>query len=217
MNDDQRVGLLKETLQVIFGLQNDTLHRVVRLIKSSADSADVRTPNIRARIGGRALIYLRNAIEIARHEGTEKHEKDETIDKSKRSDIAPSSKTNKTKKNKKRKVREDNNMSFTFTDFLLSETAIDVDLADAQGSMAELRKAQRLNKASPDRLHRDNMVKAKQEQRDAQQSAGSDPTSSTRSRIAKKKLELGMLNKKLQTMSKNQPAAQQQQPHEGNR
>jgi len=200
MKDDQRLGLLKETLIVIFGLEEDTVHRVVRTIKSSTDSIDVRTPNIRSRIGPRAMNYLRNAIEIARHEGTEKHEKDKSIDKSKKSDISPSSRRRNSKKKKKQK-----NESFTFMDFLLTETAIDVDLDDAQGSMQELRKAQRLNKTSPERVNRDNLKQAKEEQRDAQQSAGTDPSANVRSRIAKKKIELSQLNRRLNSMKKDQP------------
>lgn len=196
MKDDQRVGLLKETLVVIFGLEEDTVHRVVRTIKSSTDSIDVRTPNIRSRIGPRAMQYLRNAIEIARHEGTEKHENEKNTDKSKKSDISPSSRRSSKKTKQK-------NESFTFTDFLLAETAIDVDLDDAQGSMQELRRAQRLNKASPERVNRENTLKAKQEQRDAQQSSGEDPSANVRAKIAKKKVELGGLNRRLNSMNKN--------------
>ncbi|RKZ93893.1 MAG: hypothetical protein DRQ46_10850 [Gammaproteobacteria bacterium] len=199
MKDEQRLGLLKETLIVIFGLEEDTVHRVVRTIKSSTDSIDVRTPNIRSRIGPRAMNYLRNAIEIARHEGTEKHEKDKSVDKSKKSDISPSSRKQSSNKKKKR------NESVTFTEFLLAETQIDVDLDDAQGSMQELRKAQRLNKSSPDRVNRDNLKQAKEEQRDAQQSAGTDPTANVRSRIAKKKIETSQLNRRLNSMKKAQP------------
>lgn len=204
MKDDQRVGLLKETLEVLFGLEESTIHRVVRTIKSSTDSIDIRTPNIRRRIGPRAMQYLRNAIEIGRHEGTEKHEQPGSDkDKSKRGDIAQSSRRSQSKKQK--------NESFTFSDFLLNEVSIDVDLDDAQGSMQDLRKAQRLNKSSPERLNRENIIKAKQEQRDAQ-SNGEDPAANVKAKIAKKKVELGMLNKRANSMTQ---AADRQNPNDG--
>lgn len=201
MKDEQRLGLLKETLTVIFGLEENTVHRAVRIIKSSQDSSDIRTPNIRSRIGPRAMQYLRNAIEIARHEGTEKHENEKSMDMSKKSDISPSSR-NKSQKSKNSKKSKQKNESFSFTDFLLNEVAIDVNLDDAQGSMQELRRAQRLNKTSPERLNRENTIKAKQEQRDAQQSSGDDPSANLRAKIAKKKVELGTLNSRLNSMNK---------------
>lgn len=203
MKDDQRVGLLKETLEVLFGLEESTVHRVVRTIKSSTDSIDIRTPNIRRRIGPRAMQYLRNAIEIARHEGTEKHEKANTdIDKSKSGDIAQSSRRSQTKKQKNESVS-------SFVDFLVNEATIDVDLDDAQGSMQDLRKAQRLNKTSPERVNRENMIKAKEERRSAQQNSD-DPTANVKATIAKKKMELSALNKRMLAMTKASGNQQQQ-------
>lgn len=194
MKDDQRVGLLKETLEVLFGLEENTVHRVVRIIKSSADSIDIRTPNIRRRIGSRSMQYLRNAIEIARHEGTEKHEQLHTDqDKSKKGDIAQSSRRSQTKKQK--------NENVTLLGYILNEVSIDVDLSDQRGSMQELRKAQRLNQTSPDRLNRENIIKAKQEQKDAQENRD-DPAANLKSKIAKKKIELGMLNKRANAITK---------------
>jgi hypothetical protein len=171
------------------------------MIKSSSDSSDIRTPNVRSRIGARAMQYLRNAIEIARHEGSEKHEKDKTMDKSKHSDIAQSSRNGR-----KRKTNE----SMTFKDFLMIETTIDVDLTDQRGSTQDLRRAQRLNKSNPDRINRETMVKAKQEQRDAQQSAGDDPTAHLRAKVAKKKVELSIADKRLNSAKKQQ--SNQQEP-----
>lgn len=209
MKDDQRVGLLKETLEVLFGLEESTVHRVVRIIKSSTDSIDVRTPNIRRRIGPRAMQYLRNSIEIARHEGTEKHEDEKSnADNSKSGDIAQSSRRTQTKKKTKKKTNE----STSFKDFLITEVSIDVDLDDQQGSMQALRRAQRLNKTSPERLNRENTIKAKEEQRDAQRSGGTDPSANIKSKIAKKKIELGGLNKRLNSMK---TVTDRQQPSEG--
>jgi len=207
MKDDQRVGLLKETLEVLFGLEESTVQRVVRTIKSSTDSIDIRTPNIRRRIGPRAMQYLRNAIEIARHEGSEKHEDpNSSTDKSKSGDIAQSSRRTQSKKSKT------NESHTSFMDFLLTEVSIDVDLDDQQGSMQDLRRAQRLNKTSPERLNRENVIKAKQEQRDAQSNGGTDPSANLKAKIAKKKVELGGLNKRLNSMN---TAANRQQPNEG--
>lgn len=172
MANNQHTSLLSDTLEQIFGLDNDTSERVLRTIKSSHNSIDVRTYNVRRRIGTRGMKHLHNSIDIATDRGKEK-------------------------KVSKKTTTE----SITFTEFLLTEVSIDLDLDDAQGSMIALRKAQQQNKMSPDRVNKDNMAKAKREQRNAQQS-GDDPTSNIRANIARKKLELGRLNKSLNSMTK---------------
>lgn len=78
MADAERLGLLKETLKVIFGLNDDTIGKVVRIIKSSPDIQNARTQLIRTRVGTRAMKYLRNAVDIARDEGSEKHRDDDS-------------------------------------------------------------------------------------------------------------------------------------------
>lgn len=70
---DQQLGLAVELLTVILGLEEETLDRVIRVITDSQDIYDIKTDIILQRIGLRATRYLRNSIEIARHEGGELH------------------------------------------------------------------------------------------------------------------------------------------------
>lgn len=72
--EEQQIGLATELLTVILGLEEETLDRVIRLITDSQDIFDIKTDIILQRIGPRSTRYIRNAIEIARHEGLESHE-----------------------------------------------------------------------------------------------------------------------------------------------
>lgn len=72
--EEQQLGLAVELLTVILGLEEETLDRVIRVITDSQDVYDIKTDMILQRIGPRANRYLRNSIEIARHEGGETHE-----------------------------------------------------------------------------------------------------------------------------------------------
>lgn len=71
---DQNIGLAQEILTVLLGLEEEVLERVIRIIKDSDNIYDIKDNIVYQRIGNRATRYLRNAIEIARHEGIEKHE-----------------------------------------------------------------------------------------------------------------------------------------------
>jgi len=119
-SNDQHLGLVNEVLRVIFGLNPDTIDKVIRIIKSSKEVNNVKTQIMRQRIGVRAIKYLRNAVDIAREEGSEKHERgtEEEPDQSKDVDLEKS-RTNK--KSKKDDGKKKTNESVSFKGFLLNE------------------------------------------------------------------------------------------------
>ena len=144
--DDARLGLAKEMLQVVLGLEPETLDRVMRLIRGSEDAQDIKTPEMRQRIGNRAIRYLRNAIDLAREEGTEYHNKDPDIDMSKEGEIEPGHKHSKgisTEQGDNPEIKE----MFTFKDYL-KETRISVDTEDPDA----MRRARTDMKMNPQQL-----------------------------------------------------------------
>lgn len=72
--DTQNLGLFKETLAVLFGLQPTTIDRIMAIVSNSEDKLNVKTYIARDKAGPRAIAWLRKAIEYARHEGSAKHE-----------------------------------------------------------------------------------------------------------------------------------------------
>lgn len=132
--DTARLGLVKEMLQVILGLETETLERVMRTIQGSEDAADIKTINMRKRIGNRAMIYLRNAIDIARNEGDEQHNDDADIDMSKDPDLEPGH-----QHDRGRRQDEPMRESFSFKNYL---TELHVDPTD-QNARRELDQAAR--------------------------------------------------------------------------
>jgi hypothetical protein len=191
--DPQQFGLTKETLQVIFGLEDSTVKRVIDVIRASQDLSDIKTYMIRSRIGSRAFRYLHNTIEYARSEGTEKHSELD-LDQSKFTDLETSDRLSQ---------QGTPTMKESFISYLIGETMIDVDLSDPNIARAEFKRAQRMAASSPERLGRENMVKAKDEQKDAIQNAQDDPNSQLKTMIAKKKMELAMLQRRLAGAMKN--------------
>jgi hypothetical protein len=78
LDDTQNLGLFKETLSVMFGLNEKTINRVMAIVSNSEDKLNVKTYITRDKAGPRAVAWLRKAIEYARHEGSAKHEDDNT-------------------------------------------------------------------------------------------------------------------------------------------
>jgi hypothetical protein len=76
--DTQNLGLFKEVLSVIFGLQEKQIERIMAIVNNSEDKLNVKTYIVRDKSGPRAVKYLRLAVEYARHEGSAKHEDDAT-------------------------------------------------------------------------------------------------------------------------------------------
>lgn len=90
-DDTQNLGLFKEVMSVIFGLQPVQMDRIMDIINNSEDKLNVKTYIVRDKSGPRAVKYLRLAVEYARHEGSQKHEDDETdFEKTKEYDIESS-------------------------------------------------------------------------------------------------------------------------------
>lgn len=74
--DPQNLGLFKESLSVLFGLNKTTIDRVMAIISNSEDKLNVKTYIIRDKAGPRAVEWLRKSIAYARKEGSAKHETD---------------------------------------------------------------------------------------------------------------------------------------------
>ena len=75
--DIQNLGLFKEVMSVLFGLQPKQMDRIMDIINNSEDKLNVKTYIVRDKAGPRAVKYLRLAVEYARHEGSQKHEEDD--------------------------------------------------------------------------------------------------------------------------------------------
>jgi len=84
--DPQNLGLFKETLAVLFGLNQKTIDRVMAIVSNSEDKLNVKTYIVRDKSGPRAVEWLRKAIAYARTEGSQKHE-DDVFDLSKDQDL----------------------------------------------------------------------------------------------------------------------------------
>lgn len=183
--DPEHIGLLKEVLQVIFGLDDATIQKVVNNIKTSKNASKVKTNLVRTRIGARSMKYLRNAIEIARHEGIEKHEKDKDRDVEKDVDLEPE----ELKKEKDRKMKEKDrtNESFSFKDFLSEkEMTVTIDPTDTASTRKEINDAKR----NPDRANRQQFIDAKKAKQQAQQEGDPIDTKIANLRMQLKQLEL---------------------------
>ena len=206
--DEARIGLVREILEIVLGLEKETEDRVMHLIRGSIDSQDVRTPEIRARIGHRAMKYLTNAIDLARSEGAEIHdEPDVDITKLQRGDIEPGHKHHihfNDENENKNEMKE----SFTFKSFLLNEIETMIDTSDPD-AVAQLRRDQRMAQQSPERLAAKEISRAQDEAKQARQAMS--PTASIETMIARKKQELMQLQKRLAAMRSNQGQQQQQQ------
>lgn len=163
-SDPEHVGLLREVLQVIFGLEPEISNRVIRTIRNSPDVSDVKTNIVRVRIGARAMKYLRNSIEIARHEGSEKHEAKKDRDVEKETDLEPQ----QLEQERKRKEKEEQTTteSLTFKEFFLSEREVTISI-DPEND-AETRKKIATVRQNPDRARVQSMTAAKDERATAQ-------------------------------------------------
>ena len=186
------LGLTKDMLTVIMGLSPSTMEKVIREIKNSGDIADVKNNIMRMRIGARAMQYLRNSIKQARKEGTEKHE-EPTVDEE-------DMEKEEVEAMKKKKVEEG---KLSFAEYLIKEVMMDVDVEDPSKTQADIRRASRIAKANPDRLDREQLAKAKEEQRLARSS--DKPTKGVAGQIAKKKMELTMLQRRMRSMERGMP------------
>lgn len=193
-NDPEHLGLLKEVLQVIFGLEPKTATRVIRIIQHSVDASDVKTNKIRMRIGARALKYLRNSIEIARHDGIEKHEKEKEEDVEKDYDLEPEQQRMEQDR-KKQTEKKSTNEAMSFKTFYISEeeVTITVDPDNEQEVRQKVANARR----NPMLATKQGIQDAREEKADAQRSG--DPL---KAKIAALRAQLRQLEARQQDQNK---------------
>lgn len=72
--DNEQTGLFKEVLSVIFNVQPKQINRMMDILKRSEDIINIKTRIVLDHAGPRAVKLIRQAVEYARHEGSEKHE-----------------------------------------------------------------------------------------------------------------------------------------------
>ena len=186
--DTAGVGLAKELLQVILGLEPETLNRVMRLIRGSEDASDIKTMNLRKRIGPRAMRYLRNAIDIARNEGDESHDTDQATDRTKKADIEPGHRHERMPTDGEDEVKE----HFTLKSFL-AELNFDVDLNDPQSAVMKIKQAARMGN---DRASMQNIKDTRNDMNDAREQDPSSPTRTLDVKIANLRAQLAQLEKR---------------------
>ena len=86
-----------------------------------------------------------------------------------------------------------------FKDYLL-EVSMDVDLSDPVAAQQEIKRAARIAKSSPQRLNRDERIKAKANLELAKTETG--PAANIKKQIAQLQQRLAMLQQKLAQMEK---------------
>lgn len=191
--NEEQLGLAQEIFTVLLGLHPEILERVIRVIEDSPDITDIKTERIRMRIGPRAMVYLRNSIEQARTEGIEKHEHgtEEEPDYAKET-------TGDVSHHEEPEVTDDEEVPMkeciSFKDYL-TEVSMDVDLSDPIAAQQEIKRAARMAKTSPQRLGRQQQLKAKAEQAEANAATG--PTASLQKQIATMRQRLAQLEMRL--------------------
>ena len=198
-NDDQNIGLAREILTVIFGLDQTISDRVIRTIKNSQHITDIKTNLIRMRVGARSMRYLRNAVEIARHEGSEKHVDDKIEpDKRKEMDLEPK----EFRQEHHRKTMHDTGSdeadpnvreTVTFKGYLLNEVTMNID-PESPDAMSDFRQNSRLMKTSPERYNRQKTVQAKKDRVAA--TASDTPTAQVDAQIAQLRIRIAQLERR---------------------
>jgi len=207
--DPEHVGLLREILQVIFGLDPNTINKVTDRIRTSKNAANVKTNIVRVRIGARAMKFLRNSIEIARHEGSEKHETGREFDLQKLQDLAPDqlSQEQQREKAEKEKVKMKNSKNDdikenqTFKEYLVNERemTISIDPTDPNATKQAINMARQ----NPERSERMGMIQAKQDKETAQQEGDA-----LAARIASLRMQLKQLEARHARLQGQQGAGQ---------
>ena len=103
-----------------------------------------------------------------------------------------------------------NNSGFNdigFKDFLLNEVNMDVDLSDPNTATAEIKQAARMAKTSPQRLGRQEQLKAKAEMAAAKAEEG--PTANIKRQIATLQQRIAQLQMRLASMEKREGVPQE--------
>ncbi len=208
--DTARLGLARELMQVILGLSNATAERVIQVISESPNIDDINTINMRQRIGNRAMRYLRNSIDQARNEGTEKHNNDPTMDQSKFPDLEPGHASNNQRpiptqhQNTRPNVSEC--ITPTFKNFI-TELNMNVDLQDPGAATAEIKRAAKMGATQAADV---NIQKAKGEMDQAKDTDPSNPMKSLDMRIASLNSQLAQLQRRKAQIQQTQNSQVQQ-------
>ena len=201
--DIQNLGLFKEVMSVIFGLQPIQMDRIMDIINNSEDKLNVKTYIVRDKAGPRAVKYLRLAVEYARHEGSQKHEEDDTdFEQTKEYDIESSARAERPHheeqpKDEKVDMEPKSIKECTFRDFLM-----EVEISDdpIQGRVDAMKAAK-----NPDAYRKEKMQDNIEAKRDVMKDKD-DPHAGEKARI---------LQRKIQTQKDEERLAKKQQQAAG--
>jgi len=184
--DPQNIGLFKETLSVLFGLNKKTIDRVMAIISNSEDKLNIKTYIIRDKAGPRAAEWLRKSIAYARKEGSAKHETDDDyFDLSKDQDLESTARAREQQEfdelpseeiDMDKPIKE-----CTFRDYLL-------EFESSAETSQEMHRDVEMASKRPDAYGREQMKKNVNAKRDIQQSDG-DPDKAQKLRIIDKRLQ----------------------------
>ena len=185
-DDTQNLGLFKETMSVIFGINPIQMDRIMDIINNSEDKLDVKTYIVRDKSGPRAVKYLRLAIEYARHEGRRKHEDDDTdFEKTKEYDIESTARAERPRheeqpKDEKTDMEPKPIKECTFRDFLM-----EVEISDdpVQGRIDAMKAAK-----NPDAYRKEKMKDNLDAKRDVMKDKD-DPHAGEKARILQRKIQ----------------------------
>lgn len=191
--DPQNLGLFKETLAVLFGLNQKTIDRVMAIVSNSEDKLNVKTYIIRDKSGPRAVEWLRKAIAYARTEGSQKHE-DDVFDLSKDQDLESTARIQKAEQHEfdhpedevitmDKPIKE-----CTFKDYLM-ELQVSDDPAQA---LQDVKTAVR----NPERYAKQRAVDTVQKEREVQQ-AKDDPNQAEKLQLIQSEKQTAMRKKRL--------------------
>jgi len=170
------LSFLRNTLTKIFGISADSVGSFINQLQAAGEISSVDNATVQQHIGSRAHSFVTSALRIASEQSKHK------------------SKAGGNKSGDEEDVKE----GLSFTDYLLSETMVDIDLDNLSGTQSELRRKARLNKSNPQRLATQNQQIARDERAAAQQQTG--PRASIQRQIADLKLKLAGLQKRLSSM-----------------
>lgn len=183
------IGVAKDIFKTIFGLDSETIDKIVRVIQSSGDSTDIQTSNIRSRIGPQALGLIHKGLEAAKMGGDEKKS-------DKEEKPAPEKKVEKKNDGKKVDVKE----GFSLKNYLMSEAVVDTDDPDAA---MKVRKRQQMTKNNPDADARLDMNAAREKEKDAR--SEEDPAlKAAKMKEASLEKQLAVARKKVKDLSDKQ-------------
>jgi hypothetical protein len=185
-DDIQNLGLFKEVMSVIFGIQPVQMDRIMDIINNSEDKLNVKTYIVRDKSGPRAVKYLRLAVEYARHEGSQKHEEDDTdFEMTKDYDLEATAKGERPKHEPQPQddaidMEPKSIKECTFRDFLM-----EVEISDdpIQGRIDAMKAAR-----NPDAYRKEKMKDNIEAKRDVMKNKD-DPHAAEKARILQRKIQ----------------------------